>query len=122
MDADLLRRGFPKSELDGNVGDYTLALTDGNFLLRQRLLDGSTWETFGTYTISGDRITLTEWADAGCAGNRFSAVWRSKGAVLRLSDVRSKILPRCDPQFVRPWARAVFGSHPWTLVGGAMGG
>ncbi|HEX6399802.1 MAG TPA: WD40 repeat domain-containing protein, partial [Actinomycetota bacterium] len=122
MDADLLRRGFPKSELDGNVGDYTLSLTDGNFLLRQRLLDGSTWETFGTYTISGDRITLTEWADAGCAGNRFSAVWRSQGPVLRLSHVRPEIVPGCDPEVVSAWARAVFASHPFTIVGGAMGG
>ena len=35
---------------------------------------------------------------------------------------RSVILQRCDPNIVKPWARAVFGSHPWTIVGGAMGG
>ena len=119
---DLLRQGYPPSDVADQIGDYTLALTDGIFRLHQRDPGGNTWETSGTYAITGDGITFTEWADAGCAGNRVSAVWRSHGAVLRLSDVRSEILPRCDPDVVSAWARAVYGSHPFTLVGGAMSG
>jgi WD40 repeat protein len=122
VEKDLLRHGFPPSDVADQIGDYTLALTDGSFRLHQRDPDGNTSETSGTYAITGDGITFTEWADAGCAGNRFSAVWRSRGPVLRLSDVRSEILPRCEPQLVRAWARAVFASHPWTIVGGAMSG
>ena len=106
VEEDLLRHGFPASDVADQIGDYTLALTDGSFRLHQRYPDGNTWETSGTYEITGDRITLTEWADAGCAGNRFSAVWRSHGAVLTLSDVRSEIRPGCDPEVVSAWARA----------------
>ena len=94
VEEDLLRHGFPASDVADQIGDYTLALTDGSFRLHQRYPDGNTWETSGTYAITGDRITFTEWADAGCAGNRFSAVWRSHGAVLTLSDVSSEIRPR----------------------------
>ena len=84
---DLLREGLPASDVANEIGDYTLALADGMFRLTQRLPDGSARETSsGTYGTSGTRITLTEAADALCAGNRFSAVWRSDGPVLRLSD------------------------------------
>ena len=91
VEEDLLRHGFPPSDVADQIGDYTLALTDGNFRLHQRDPDGNPSETSGTYAITGDGITFTEWADARCAGNRFSAVWRSRGPVLRLSDVRSEI-------------------------------
>ena len=122
VEEDLLRNGFPPPDVADQIGDYTLALTDGSFRLHQRDQDGNTSETSGTYAITGDGITFTEWADAECAASRVSAAWRSHGAVLRLSDVRPKILPRCEPRFVRPWARAVFGSNPWMIVGGAMSG
>ena len=121
VEEDLLRHGFPPSDVGDQIGDYTLALTDGSFRLHQRNPDG-TWETSGTYTVSGDRMTFTESGDAWCAGNRVSTRWRSQGAVVRFSDVRAEIVPRCDPELVGPLVHAVFASHPWTIVGGAMSG
>ena len=119
---DLLRHGVPRSEVGNGIGDYTLALAAGTFLLHQRVPDGETWETSGTYTVSGDRMILTDLGEAWCGGNRVSTRWRSQGGVVRFSDVRVEIVPRCDPEVVGPTLQAVFGSHPWTIVGGAMGG
>jgi WD40 repeat protein len=121
---DLLRQGIPRSDTGYMVGDYTLALIEGSFWLHSGEADELTpWQTSGTYTVSSDRITFTDdRGDAWCAGNVVSARWRSRGAVMRLSDVRADIVSDCDPDLIRPQFHAVFTSHPWRIVGGAMGG
>jgi len=119
---DLLRHGVPRSEVGARVGDYTLALAAGIFRLDERHQDGTTWETWGTYTVSGDRITFTDRGQAWCAGTRVSMRWRSQGAILRFSDVRTEVVPRCDPDVTGSQFEAVVESHPWRIVGGAIGG
>ena len=104
VEEDLLRNGFPPPDVADQIGDYTLALTDGSFRLHQRDQDGNTSETSGTYAITGDGITFTEWADAGCAASRVSAVWRSHGAVL--TTVRRETE---DPATLRAAVRAPLG-------------
>ena len=104
------------------AGGYTLALVEGNFWLHHDEVDDIIWQTSGTYTISGDRITFTDQGLALCAGNVVSARWRSRGAVMWLSDVRADIVSRCDPNLIGPQFHAVLTSHPWRIVGGAMGG
>jgi hypothetical protein len=119
---DLLRQGIPSSAMGFMVGDYTLALIGGSFWLHSDEAHDFIWQTSGTYTISGDRITFTNRGLALCAGNVVSARWRSRGAVMTLSDVRADIVSACEPDLVGPQFHAVFTSHPWRIVGGAMGG
>ena len=38
------------------------------------------------------------------------------------TDVRPDIVSDCDPGLVSRQFHAVFTSHPWRIVGGAMGG
>ncbi|HEX6401095.1 MAG TPA: WD40 repeat domain-containing protein, partial [Actinomycetota bacterium] len=121
---DLLRQGIPRSDTGAMVGDYTLALIEGSFWLHSGEANEMTpWQTSGTYTVSGDRITFTDdRGDAWCAGNVVAARWRSRGATMWLTDVRPDIVSDCDPGLVGRQFHAVFTSHPWRIVGGAMGG
>jgi WD40 repeat protein/DNA-binding SARP family transcriptional activator/class 3 adenylate cyclase len=124
---DLVRRGFPEADAVNEIGDYTMGLFDGIFRLHQRHDDGETWETSGTYAVSGDRIVFTESADARCAGSRWSATWQLEGATLAFSDISSTFGEICAPESIGlgtttagatdSWIEAVLASHPWALVG-----
>ena len=120
LDADLLRAGLDEGVRVEETGVYTLSLSDGTFRIHKRQPNGPIfeWETFGSYTVSGDRITFNEEVEPNCFGNRWFATWRLDGATLTFTDISSRFVSTCVPQDLGgPLLRARFGSHPWEPVG-----
>jgi WD40 repeat protein/DNA-binding SARP family transcriptional activator len=122
-----LRAGFTDREIERNVGDYTLAMSDGTWRLRQELPDGATLDTSGTYAISGETITFTDLEDPGCFGASWTAEWTIEGTSLSFTDTGADPWSTCGhepvPRWVpsrdrngEGWAAAVFGSRPWTRM------
>jgi WD40 repeat protein/DNA-binding SARP family transcriptional activator len=96
----------------------------GSFTLR--LLDGASWLTWipggetwshtveGSYVVVGDRLTITDVSDAGCAGTSVDAEWSLETGSLMLSDLEVIDSPDCPND---GWTDAVFTSGPWTRLG-----
>ena len=107
---------FTKEDIHWNIGDRTLSMFDGTWRLHQQMPDGETWDTSGTYAVSGDRITFTDLQDPGCFGLQHSARWSLSGATLTMTDVDTLAVPCGDRAFFEALLEGIFGSHGWSRV------
>jgi WD40 repeat protein/DNA-binding SARP family transcriptional activator len=114
--ADLESHAFPKPRSGDAVGTFTLSLVGGIWRIHQLRSEGDAWDTQGTYTVSGDRITFTDQADVWCFGNSWSGRWSSDGTDLSFAGISSTGTSTCDAPLDRAWTQALFGTYPWTRV------
>jgi WD40 repeat protein len=102
--------------IDYQIGAYTLSMSDGTWRLLQEPPDDVPWSTSGTYTISGDTITLTDQRDPGCFGWTGSVRWALVGTELSFSDPAVDPAKPCGDDEGLAWISGVYTSRPWGRV------
>jgi WD40 repeat protein/serine/threonine protein kinase len=102
------------SAAKNSAGQFTLSLVEGIWRLHQVKPNGQVYDTFGTYGVSGDRITLTNRADPRCFGMSWTGRWALQGVEVSFKHITSMTTPTCAMNDAL--VQTVFGSHPWTRV------
>jgi WD40 repeat protein len=116
------RTAIVPSDLKGpfserSIGDFTLSMFDGTWRLHHDKPNGKTWDTSGTYIVSGDRILFTDRQDPGSFGLKVSARWSLiRGATLSLTDVETVAISPGDRAFFKAVSEGIFESHGWTRI------
>ena len=116
---DLRIPGLPGSEIGYFVGRFTLSLQDGSWRLHHDPPKGVTYATSGSYTISGNSLTLVTLMDLdpACFGRSWSARWAVEGTSLSFTNAVSDANRICVPEeFGQSVTAAIFESRPWQRV------
>jgi WD40 repeat protein len=106
---------LPRRWVKHQIGDYTLALSDGNWRLHQESVNGG-WDSGGSYTIRGDTITFTELMDPGCFGRAGSVRWQLIGTELSFSDSSVDPAQPCGGTQSLAWTSGAFARRTWGRI------
>jgi TRAP-type C4-dicarboxylate transport system substrate-binding protein len=120
-EASLLQAGVGEVDAGNHTGTWTLNFKDGVFNGWDTQLEGKADPNEPTcpgssYTVSGDRVTITlGQGGVGCGNSAnqelFNSTWKLEGDKLTFTDVRAA------GGVKDPLLGALFGGTPWTRIG-----